>query len=98
MSLLTEGKATRLVLTTKDRLLRFGSELVFSLCELYGVEVVILNKDPDSSPEEELVKDVLEIITVFSAKLHSMRSRKNVAALPKNLEKLARLEEESWVK
>ncbi len=45
-----EGKATRLVLTTKDRLLRFGSELVFSICELHGVEVVILNKAPDSSP------------------------------------------------
>ena len=50
LSILTEGKATRLVLTTKDRLLRFGSELVFSICELYGVEVVILNKAPDSSP------------------------------------------------
>ncbi|MDJ0742316.1 MAG: IS607 family transposase [Xenococcaceae cyanobacterium MO_167.B27] len=93
LSLLTEGKATRLVLTTKDRLLRFGSELVFSICELYSVEVVILNKDPDSSPEEELVKDVLEIITVFSAKLHSMRSRKNVAELQENLKKLAELEQ-----
>ncbi len=45
----------------------------------------------------ELVKDVLEIITVFTAKLHSMRSRKNVAALQKNLKKLARLEEENSV-
>ena len=95
LSILTEGKATRLVLTTKDRLLRFGAELVFSICELYGVEVVILNKDPDSSPEDELVKDVLEIITVFSAKLHSMKSRKNVTALQENLEKLAKLEEEN---
>ncbi len=94
LSLLTEGKATRLVLTTKDRLLRFGSELVFSLCEMYGVEVVILNKAPESSPEEELVKDVLEIITVFSAKLHSMRSSKNVAALQENLEKLAEIEQQ----
>ncbi len=34
LSILVEGKATRLVLTTKDRLLRFGSELVFSICEL----------------------------------------------------------------
>lgn len=92
LSFLVEGQATRLVLTTKDRLLRFGSELVFSICELYGVEVVILNKDPDSSPEEELVKDVLEIITVFSAKLHSMRSRKNVKALQENLRKLAQLD------
>ena len=58
-------------------MLRFGSELVFSICELYGVEVVILNKTPDSSPEEELVKDVLEIITVFSARLYGSRSHKN---------------------
>ena len=58
---------------------------------------MILNKDPDSSPEEELVKDVLEIITVFSAKLHSMRSRKNVKSLQENLEKLAQLEEENSV-
>ena len=97
LSILAEGKATRLVLTTKDRLLRFGSELVFSICELYGVEVVILNKDPDSSPEEELVKDVLEIITVFSAKLHSMRSRKNVKILQENLKKLAEIEKQNYV-
>ncbi|MDJ0690548.1 MAG: IS607 family transposase [Xenococcaceae cyanobacterium MO_188.B32] len=97
LSILTEGKATRLVLTTKDRLLRFGAELVFSMCELYGVEVVILNKAPDSSPEEELVKDVLEIITVFSAKLHSMRSRKNVKLLKENLSKLAEISNENSV-
>lgn len=92
LSILIEGQANRLVLTTKDRLLRFGAELVFSICELHSVEVVILNKDPDSSPEEELVKDVLEIITVFSAKLHSMRSRKNVKTLQQNLKKLAELD------
>ena len=34
LSILVEGKATRLVLTTKDRLLRFGGELVFSICSL----------------------------------------------------------------
>ncbi len=43
----------------------------------------------------ELVKDVLEIITVFSAKLHSMRSRKNVKSLQENLKKLAQLDQES---
>ena len=35
------GKIDRLVLTHKDRLLRFGSELIFSLCEQFGIEVVI---------------------------------------------------------
>ncbi len=60
----------RLVLTTKDRLLRFGSELVFSLCELQGIEIVIIHKGEQASFEEELATDVLEIITVFSARLY----------------------------
>ena len=65
------------MLTHKDRLLRFGSEWVFSLCEIYGVEVVIINRTEDSTFEEDLAKDVLEIITVFSARLYGSRSHKN---------------------
>ena len=67
----------RLVLTHKDRLLRFGSELVFALCEHFGTEVIIINASEDASCEEELVQDVLEIITVFSARLYGSRSHKN---------------------
>ncbi|TNV93914.1 IS607 family transposase, partial [Xylella fastidiosa] len=67
----------RLVITHKDRLLRFGAELVFALCEAKNVEVVILNQGQDTSFEEDLAKDVLEIITVFSARLYGSRSRKN---------------------
>lgn len=71
------GEIGRIVLTHKDRLLRFGAELVFSICEVKNVEVVILNKGEDTSFEEDLAKDVLEIITVFSARLYGSRSRKN---------------------
>jgi len=67
----------RLVLTHKDRLLRFGSELIFSLCEQFGVEIVIINKTESTNFEEDLVQDVLEIITVFSSRLYGARSRKN---------------------
>jgi len=67
----------RLVITHKDRLLRFGAELVFSICEAKRVEVVILNQGEDTTFEEDLAKDVLEIITVFSARLYGSRSRKN---------------------
>ena len=67
----------RLVLTHKDRLLRFGAELVFALCEAKSVEIVILNKGENLSFEEELAQDVLEIITVFSARLYGSRSKKN---------------------
>ena len=75
------GEVGRLVITHKDRLLRFGSELVFSLCEQFGTEVVIVNASEDASFEEELVQDVLEIITVFSARLYGSRSHKNKQVL-----------------
>jgi putative resolvase len=72
-----EGRVGRLVITHKDRLLRFGAELVFAICEAKEVEVVILNQGEDTTFEEDLAKDVLEIITVFSARLYGSRSRKN---------------------
>ena len=72
-----EGRIGRLVITHKDRLLRLGAELVFAICEAKQVEVVILNQGEDTSFEEDLAKDVLEIITVFSARLYGSRSRKN---------------------
>ena len=72
-----ENDVGKLVLTHKDRLLRFGAELVFSICEAKNVEVVIINKGDDASFEEELATDVLEIITVFSARLYGSRSKKN---------------------
>ena len=75
------GEVGRLVITHKDRLLRFGSELVFSLCEQFGTEVVIVNASEDASFEEELVEDVLEIITVFSARLYGSRNHKNKQVL-----------------
>ncbi|GBL12402.1 hypothetical protein MSj_03918 [Microcystis aeruginosa Sj] len=75
--LIVDSKVERLVLNHKDRLLRFGSELIFSLCEQFGTEVVIINRTEDSRFEEDLAQDVLEIITVFSARLYGSRSHKN---------------------
>ena len=72
-----DGQIGRLVITHKNRLLRFGAELVFAICEAKNVEVVILNQGEDTTFEEDLAKDVLEIITVFSARLYGSRSRKN---------------------
>ena len=67
----------RLVVTHKDRLLRFGAELVFAIGEAKHVEVLILNQSDDTTFEEELAQDVWEIITVISARLYGSRSRKN---------------------
>jgi excisionase family DNA binding protein len=72
------GDVGRLVLTHKDRLLRFGSEIVFAMCEEFETEVVIINKSIEETTfEQELVTDMIELITVFSARLYGSRSHKN---------------------
>lgn len=77
LDIILRKKTKRLVLTHKDRLLRFGSELVFTLCELQGIEIVIIHKGERPTFEQELAEDILEIITVFSARLYGSRSKKN---------------------
>ena len=77
LELMVHGQMSRLVITHKDRLLRFGAEIVFRICELKGIEIVIINKGEQPSFEEELTRDVMEIMTVFCAKLYGRRSHKS---------------------
>ena len=73
-----QGDVGRLVLTHKDRLLRLGAELVFAMCAEFETEVVIINKSNEEvTLEQELVPDMIELITVFSARLYGSRSQKN---------------------
>ncbi len=74
---LLADRVGRLVVTHQDRLWRFGAELVLAIGEAQQVAVVMLNHGEDTACEEELAQDVLEIITVFSARLDSSRSRQN---------------------
>ena len=77
LEMILRKQMRRLVITHKDRLLRFGSELVFALCEMQQIEIVIIHKGEQPSFEEDLSKDVLENITVLSARLYGSRSKKN---------------------
>ncbi|EHP40174.1 transposon IS605 OrfA, integrase-resolvase [Cupriavidus basilensis OR16] len=77
LSAVIGGQVGRLVVTHKDRLLRFGAELVFAICEAKQVDVIILNQGEDTTFKEDLAKAVPEIIAVFSARLHGSWSRKN---------------------
>ncbi len=88
LNLIVSGQVERLIITHKDHLLRFGAELVFALCEARNCGVVIINQGDQPSFEgdgqpEELTKDVLEIITVFSARLYGSRSCKNQQLMEK---------------
>ena len=54
LNAIMSGQIGRLVITHKDRLLRFGAELIFAICEAKGVEVAILNQGEDTTFEEDL--------------------------------------------
>lgn len=80
IDLLLKRKVKRLVIEHKDRLMRFAADLVFRICQSLGVEVTV-TKQEDTSFENDLARDVLAIITVFSARLYGSRShgRKHAA-------------------
>lgn len=77
LKMIAQGQVSTLVLMHKDRLLRFGADIVFELCKLNHTEVVILEEPAQTSIENRLVADVIELMTVFSARLYGARSRKN---------------------
>jgi predicted site-specific integrase-resolvase len=82
-----EGKLKQLVIVHKDRLTRFGFDLIKDLIKKYSNgELIILDKKEDQEPEEELVKDVLQIMNVFVARMNGMRKygKKN----KKNIDKV----------
>ena len=81
------GHVKRLIIGYEDRLVRFGYDWFEAFCERHGTEIVVTNGE-SFSPEQELVKDLLAIVTVFSARLHGLRSHKNAiraAALGKEV-------------
>lgn len=78
---IVEGKVGKLVVSFRDRLLRFGNEILLQICSLLNVEVVVLNDKENKNFEEQLVEDVLTILTVFCSKVYGKRShRKRMAA------------------
>jgi len=85
------GEVGRIVITHKERLPRFGAELLFVVCEASNVEVVILNQGEDLRFEDELAQDMLEMIALCSARLYGSRSRK----IQKLLERVRQVVEEA---
>lgn len=70
---------SHLVITHKDRLLRFGSELIFELCRLNNIQVTLICAIDNINYEQQLAADVIELMTVFSARLYGARSHQNKA-------------------
>lgn len=75
MEMVELGQVRRLIIAHRDRLIRFGYGYFEAFCERHNCKVVVMNGDT-LSPEQEMVQDLIAITTVFSARLHGLRSYK----------------------
>jgi predicted site-specific integrase-resolvase len=81
ISLITSCEVEKIVVLYKDRLMRFGYELIEQICEKYGTTIEIIDNTEKNllnevQYEQELVEDLVQIITVFSCKLQGKRANK----------------------
>ena len=69
-----KGEVEEVVIVYKDRLCRFGYELIEDIITKYSKgKIIILSEDEKKEPKEELVEDVLQIMNIFVAKINGMR-------------------------
>ena len=76
LELVEKDKVSAIYVTHKDRLARFGFDLVEKVCNIHGTEIVEIDGEEILSANEELTKDLISIITTFSARLYGLRSHK----------------------
>ena len=79
-----KGNVDKIFITYKDRFVRFGYDWFEVLCKNNGTEIVVLN-DVKSSPEKELVDDLISIIHVFSCRIYGLRKYRKVIKNDKDL-------------
>ena len=75
MEMVHANQVEKIVILYKDRLLRFGFELFENLCKLNGVTIEIID-NTEKTDEQELVEDMIQIVTVFSCRLQGKRVKK----------------------
>jgi len=71
-----EKKIATLYVTHEDRLARIGFELISWLCGKYGTEIVSIEDKEYATFKEERARDLVSLVTAFSAKLFGLRSHK----------------------
>ena len=76
LDLIEKDKVSVIYITHKDRLARFGYDLVEKICEMHGTRIVTVDSEELLAAHEELSRDLISIITSFSARLYGLRSHK----------------------
>lgn len=75
IDMITNSEIDKIVILYKDRLVRFGYEVIENLCEKYGTTIEIID-NTEITEEQELVEDLIQIVTVFSCRLQGKRANK----------------------
>ena len=75
IDMVTNSEVEKIVVLYKDRLIRFGYELIENLCDKFGTVIEIIDST-EKTEQEELVEDLIQIITVFSCRLQGKRANK----------------------
>ena len=75
IKLINDNSVDKVVILYKDRLLRFGAELVEEFAALHNCKIEIIDH-AEKTEQQELVEDLIQIITVFSCKLQGKRAHK----------------------
>ncbi|WP_302967353.1 IS607 family transposase [Intestinibacter bartlettii] len=75
IDMITNYEVEKIVVLYKDKLIRFGYELIENICNKYGTTIEIID-NTQKTEEQELVEDLVQIITVFSCKLQGKRAHK----------------------
>jgi len=70
------GQVRRLIIACPDRFVRFGYDWFEAFCQRHGTEITVMNEEA-FSPEDELVRDLMAIMTLFSVRLPGLRSHTN---------------------
>jgi putative resolvase len=73
--LITNSEVEKIVILCKDRLLRFGFEIIENLSNKYGTTIEIID-NTEKTEEQELVEDLIQIVTAFSYRLQGKRANK----------------------
>ena len=72
---ITAGRVSKLIVAHKDRLCRFGYDLIRNICESHGCELIVVNIER-LSPEQEMIQDLMTIIHCFSSRLCGLKNYK----------------------
>ena len=75
--MIMNDEVNRIFVTYKEILTRFGFEYIETICNMKGVEIVILQDKEEKTIEQELAEDIMMLLALFSGKLYGLRNHKN---------------------